>query len=236
MIGLSIDTDYFSYEDPSWDWGHNESNPIFSTPLIWYTRHALQDQDLFEKCNVKHADVHPSDLFEELEGFGFKFHRKTKIGCGWSHKFAYDFFKKYKPEHIINIDAHPDLWEYDIIDCATWGYHLKKELGIKYTWIAPKYTKSENTKKYKPRYWNSRLNKLGGEVGAVYICQSPAWVPPFNDTYFLDLLQQALHFCKHSKFDFDKGFIKREMPDNKDIEKSRMEYKKLLEKLKKNEK
>ena len=36
-IALSIDFDFFSYEDPMWDWGHRE-NSFFQGETMWWIR------------------------------------------------------------------------------------------------------------------------------------------------------------------------------------------------------
>ena len=232
MIGLSIDVDYFSYENLLWDWGHTESNPIYTTSAIWMIRH--QYQDLFEECDVKHADIHPASLFNRLIEDGFSFSRKTKIGCGWSHRYAYDFFKPYKLDRIINIDAHHDMWERDVIDCGSWGYHLQKETGVKFKWVCPKHIYKDLDLDDILKYQAISINEIrafAGKVGAIYICQSPVWLPPFNDEWYHFLIMAASGHCGRSNLTRNWGYVNRDMPSREEMERSRLECQEQIKQL-----
>lgn len=235
-IALSIDMDFFVREKIGWDWGHAEV-PIYMTDTVWLTRY--QQIDLYEETSYKHADLDPPEsLFVVLKQMGFIFTNKTVVGAGWSHKDAYDFFRRHKLDRVINLDAHHDCWDEKEtskdIDCGNWLRKLLEEKSnLKASWVQPKWFENGCSTKMAEAFYFDDLPKLKGEVSAIYMAQSPAWVPPHHDEQYQHLIWSACAMVNKVRLDYDGKIVNRKPPSKSKAQKMYYEYKETLEKFRK---
>jgi hypothetical protein len=195
--------------------------------------------DLLKETDIKYADCLPVDLPWLLESHGYKFNKKTLLGIGHSHKDAYNFFSKVKFDKLINFDAHHDYGypkgePHSILHCGNWVEHLEKIKTFDYTWVVPKWLSKPNDTDWvtcKSMDFKSFLKQKPGEVVAIYIAQSPAWVPPHFDRYIQGLAQICMDLCQ-KKFDQDLGTVKRTILTEKKIEKLYKDYHSQMDQLK----
>jgi hypothetical protein len=186
-IGLSIDFDYFCFENPIWDFGHGEVNALFKSSALWAARYL--HVDLNNEVTLDKADFNPADIIKELKLKGLNIIDGAKMGMADSHKYAYDFFNKYSNniDAIVNCDAHHDCWPYDPKnkpDCGNWLTALGKPVK----WIIPKWKNLEADEapsiaidKYT---WDAFQIDIPNIVTAAFICRSSAWVPPHLDAAY----------------------------------------------------
>lgn len=218
-IALSIDIDFFFRELYEWDFGHGEDNGIFSSEVIWDYRYSVFD--LLKESNVeKYADCLPADLFLNMIEKGFEF-KNVFIGAGYSHKNAYDFFKPFDFDTIINLDAHHDCLAGEKLHCGNWVLKLLQyNPKILYHWVYPKFLNATFGIKAPGEVFEKLpfkdLGRRAGQVVAIYIAQSPAWTPPHFDPYFFLLIEIAKMFSGRKEF-FDYKFVKRSSYSKKKI-------------------
>ena len=216
---VSIDLDFFCREKLEWDWGHSEDpegSTLFSI-TVYYN----------ETDPYIYADCLPSEFCDKLQIKGFVFNSKTKILASSSHKDAYLFFKNMKSKEIYNFDAHHDCGyaKYKLsnifeLDCENWAYNLNKNKNKSIITVYPKWRNINDEegpccKTKIIKFSDLELNNKK-EVEAVFISQSPAWVPSHFDNYFLDLVNII---CKKCKKKINFSYIKRKIIDEKEARK-----------------
>lgn len=202
-IALTVDVDFFFRELFEWDFGYSEDDSVFASDVVWGYRYSAFD--LLKESDVeKYADCIPSELFIKLLTRGFKF-RDASIGAGHSHKFAYDFFKPFDFDVLINLDAHHDCFASDkkgSLHCGNWVLKLlQSKPEVLYHWVYPAFLKKTFGIKA-PKEVSKKLslkelleeNKNEAQVVAIYIAQSPVWTPPHFDPYFFQLIEMAKMF------------------------------------------
>jgi len=231
-IALSIDTDFFFRELPIWDFSHNEENILLMNNVIWNIRYG--GIDFLTESSLDYADCHPNKLFNKLFNKGFNFNLSS-VGSGWSHSGAYSFFKSFEFNTLINIDAHHDCFSGKELHCGNWVLKLLEEKSdIKYHWVYPKFLKNTfgiSAPKSVHKVSFSKIDKLAGEVVAIYIAQSPAWIPPHFDKYFLNMVRSIKLFTDYNKTIDDK-YIKRKIFSSKQIKKVYAQYQSEFNRLK----
>ena len=182
--------------------------------------------DLYTETDIEtYADCHPAKFIYALEQKGFKITPNTLVGVGWSHKEAYDFFKGCKSKTIYNFDAHHDCGygPKKELDCGNWLEKLYKATKVKVIQVYPKWRDVKESKpqiKIKKQTFQS-INIKPIEVEALYLAQSPAWVPPHFDEHFLFMVSCISNRTKKQLIDYDKGYAQRKAPS---IEEARKVY------------
>lgn len=231
-IALSIDMDFFVREKPEWDFGHSET-ALFMGGVVWQSRYQMYD--LYRETSSMHADCKPQHFFDVLGMLGFVIGNDTKIGAGWSHKDAYNFFLLEDFDRIINLDAHHDCYEEgEELDCGNWLRKLLVRKGSSEgQWIYPRWLKHKDKTTFVDAYSFDYAAKLAGDVVAIYIAQSPAWVPPHHDIFYDAIIRDALMAAGKSKFDYDGKRVMREAPSKKEAAKWLKEYQCVMEKFRK---
>jgi hypothetical protein len=232
-VALSIDTDFFTRENPMWDFSHNET-ALYMNDMLWDIRYS--QINLHKETSLRYVDLRPELLFETLIRKGFTF-LKTKVGSGWSHKDAYRFFRKYDFDFVVNIDAHHDCGyhNFEEVACDNWIHFLKKaKPSLSGVWIYPKWLSDKDIngnpiEGFINQPFNN-INKFAGEVVVVYIAQSPAWVPPHHDNIYKELNNQVLRFAGKNFFDYDGGIVVRKKRNRSRDIKSFEAHQKVLEK------
>jgi hypothetical protein len=191
-LGLSIDFDYWSFEDPAWDFGHSEVNPLFKTSSMWAVRYL--HIDLIKETALDKTDFHPNEIIKQLKLKGLNIVNGITLAMADSHRHAYDFFSKNGAEidAILHIDAHHDCWPYEEKnkpDCGNWLTALGKEVN----WIIPKWKNIEadaapsiSINKY---LWDSFQLDIPNVIVAAFICRSSAWVPPHLDEVYAEFAE-----------------------------------------------
>lgn len=200
---LSIDFDYFFEEHPTDEWGHREA-PVFIR-TIWPIRAAnlyrvgidpVKDRGLFEP---------PVNLFDQMDALKWSFARKPKVAVAESHGSAFHEFEYDTDLHIVNVDAHHDLFyglPGKVPSCQDWLWHLVQAPGrvCKITIVYPKWRRDANHNGDAPPDESLEIFNLRGvPVEIVYgiknaprdlkferafIARSGAWVPPWLDDDF----------------------------------------------------
>lgn len=199
---ISIDFDFFTREQPEWDFGHREDFRPAMQDTIWHTRYGLID--LYSETDIaRYADLRPDKLFLELakRGLDFREGEKRRVMCADSHEHAYDFFWRSKARRLVNIDAHHDCWTATNgrrVKCDNWLTMLRYERANReYTSVYPKWKDIEADGPPQPLIGSPVRRPAGVRlvqwrnwapvsdvVGDIFICRSPAWVPPHHDTQF----------------------------------------------------
>ena len=192
-VGLSLDFDFFCYEDPSWDFGHTEISSIYQSSAVWALRYV--HYDLERLSNIDKADFYPLDIFNQLKDRNLTIMDNAIAGFADSHKHAYDFFASYGDDIdlIINIDAHHDCWYYDDnsnIDGANWLTALrKKAIWVYPSWKNPELDENPYCDIEKIR-WTDFDMKEENRVIAMFVCRSSAWVPPHYDVLYSKFVER----------------------------------------------
>jgi hypothetical protein len=234
---ISIDFDFFVREDLLWDFGHREE-PLFIDQVWNLARYPYID--LYEETDmITHADCLPIAFPYELSKRGFHFSRKTRIGVGWSHKFAYNFFRNAQSKTLFHFDAHHDCYtesgDANGITCGNWLIKLQDVKPLEtIIWVIPKwadngYTEAKasmNDRRAKDlkKLRFPEISNLPREVEAVYLAQSPAWVPPHHDEMFHFLRFSLCNFCKKKYIDVDDQFVQRKAPSKEEAKQMFLEY------------
>jgi hypothetical protein len=198
-VDLSIDFDFFSREDPMWDWGHAEggTSQLFLIDA-WMARYT--GADLWTDTDpALHADCLPEELFGQLRARNVRLLPSFtgRFGVAESHEEAFKFFRKGNspPDALLNIDAHHDAFcgIHGRVDCANWMRYL----ALEKRWAA----KTRIVQLY-PKWKDPALDGPPGmelethafrewagfnephRIRHVFICRSGAWVPPHLDETF----------------------------------------------------
>jgi len=230
---LSFDFDFFTREDPMWDWGHDENWHISLKEAIWYRRYAAID--LYKETNImKYADFHPLGTYNRLHRLGYCVSKKTGVLVGDSHTGAYHHFKKFdKPELILHFDAHHDCFKREQLDCGSWLYHLYPEVPV--VWVVPKWKEKDDLQKESIGRKNVRvitfeeIVTLGKcLITSAFIARSSDWVPPHHDIDFMAMLAE-IHL-KGIEVTFDKVY-ERKFPTESEAKNMYEENEKMKEEL-----
>lgn len=238
-IALTIDLDFFCREMPIWDWGHSElPDRVGIDDVIWMTRYSFPYFDLVAETDIKtHADCFPSQILYKLQEAGYNMNRKTRLGIGWSHSLAYDFFKDMEFDMLLNVDAHHDVFESSQLNCGSWIGKLHDLKPFDYKWVYPKWLESDTIRAIrKKKKFNfdiiglEKALKLRGDVVGIYIAQSPSWVPPHLNHHIDQLIMCSMLITKKEKIDVDEGLLVRRPVNFKEIAKLREQQRKLHEK------
>jgi hypothetical protein len=196
-IGLSIDFDFFCYEDPAWDLGHNEDEHT-SSNAVWMSRYL--HIDLQKECDIaSKADFEPIDVINRLDEKGIRILKNTPLGVADSHKYAYKYFQDMgnNLDLILNLDAHHDSWpmkdpDFDDsdVDCGNWVTALDlPTIWVHPNWADPKTLPDPISVKqsYAWKDFNFTDNNI---VMGIFLCRSSAWVPPHLDDEFGEMLHE----------------------------------------------
>jgi hypothetical protein len=207
-VWLSVDWDYFTREDPKWDWGHQE-DPLFYE-LIWKIRqHQFERQGLdivAETCPDRHAKPRPAIFWEALKTLGFDLSCVDFVGISNSHSNAYQTFRERsaKSVKLYNFDAHHDLGYkgeeldgdagFGRVNAENWLgmlYLLKPSLRAEIVYPAWKGLVEWKQAAFHPmmkRFARPRVFDVlpvsRRYVEVIHICKSSAWTPPWHDGAF----------------------------------------------------
>lgn len=227
-IALTIDLDFFCRELIEWDWGHSEApDRIGIDDVIWFTRYTSPYFDIYQETDIEtYADCSPKDLLHKLKKAGYNISRRTKLGAGWSHSYAFNFFRNLDFDMLVNIDAHHDTFEADSVNCGSWISKLHEIKSFDYKWVYPRWLDQKHVERTRQRQRQNQIFKFGvinlmnalklsGNVVGLYIAQSPSWVPPHLNDYIDDLVNSSLLISTKNKFDADDGLLIRQKVDHK---------------------
>jgi hypothetical protein len=225
-IALSIDFDFFVFEDPKWDFGHRES-PLFMESMMWCVRVISMMMatgiNLVDETSLSRADFHPSNLFHVLKDVGFNFDKIAQFTISDSHTLAYTAFQRLPyGTRIINLDAHHDLGYLEAklmrqkhkkgyVYCDDWLYNLLRQRpDLELNQVYPNWKGMMELEGHNRHWERSRIKKqvkfnkyskefmsgISGEVTSIHICKSSAWVPAWHDNEFTNMVQ-----CVESELD-----------------------------------
>jgi hypothetical protein len=192
-IALSIDFDFFSAEDPTWDFGHTENSAMYQSSAIWAMRYL--HIDLEKEASIDKADFYPLDILKELKKKNLNLMDTAHVGLADSHKYALDFFSPNLSEIdlIVNIDAHHDCWPYENgekIDCGNW----LTAIGKKTTWVYPKWKDPmidvDPAININAVTWKDFKIEEPNNVVSIFVCRSSAWVPPHFDNLYARFVEK----------------------------------------------
>ena len=229
---LSVDMDWFCREEPDWDWGHSETNPMLMSDVIWLTRY--QSLDLYAETDLdKYADLWPHMLLAKLRSFGFMIDKNTSIGASWTHADALAFFKEtsWRGRKLFNFDAHHDLFNRDEkVDCGNWVWHVMRSGYVREAcWVLPKWLSPMAYDKPVATVKRAGLADLFQSprvhVESIFIAQSPAWVPPHFDKHFEHLCRQLMNLCKKPMW--GGKFVQRTAPSREEAQEMLKQWEKL---------
>jgi len=231
-IALSIDFDFFSFENPEWDLGHSENAAIMSSPILWTARYL--HIDLQKECDIgSKADFPPTDIINRLDEKGIRIPKNTNLAVADSHKHVYKYFNSMRNDIdlILNLDAHHDSWpiptgfKVEEVDCGNWVTALGIEnLWVYPTWKDPKVMPEPISvnHSYAWKDFNFVDNNI---VMGVFLCRSSAWVPPHLDEEFGEMLHELSKELYPSYLEYPKI---RQGIDYKILAKERRKMQKLL--------
>lgn len=242
---ISLDFDFFVREDPMWDWGHNENQPLFLLTL-WGVRYT--EKNLYEECNpAAHANFMPEDAIIRLIDMGFTFKKKPLLYVAESHKDIYEVMRGLKRSEVYHFDAHHDLYDDGDRDlnCGNWGRKaIEQGLVEKYIWVAPDWGKEFDMmdledigqKEIKGYYYNEFLKERKKskpiDIDAIFVCRSGAWVPPHLDGDFLKMTKGLSCFSQKTKIIGNIIDRKDYAPTKEKAAKAYRDYQKIVKKLK----
>jgi len=116
-VWLSIDFDFFVYEDPSWEFGHSETQlGIDKAWTIRLAQHRIHKVDLLKEMTLRKAKPTPGAFWKTLQKLGYRFDKTKSVSVADSHKWAYHALRRRKGEpktsetRIVHFDAHHDLF------------------------------------------------------------------------------------------------------------------------------
>jgi len=183
---LSVDWDFFVPEKIEWDVGHREA--LFFLKALWATRLWLYDEmktdgreGLFWRWVSSWADLSGACLV-----------------VSDSHCFAYDVTTE--AQRVILVDAHHDCWDAERpgeVACHNWArVWLEQRRNRRMVWVHPGAERIENCPL--PDDLNSRVKLTTMEagrlpkvkLGAVHICRSGCWTPPWLDEAFIRFVSE----------------------------------------------
>jgi hypothetical protein len=209
---ISLDFDFWMEmpESENYDWSMREV-PFF-LDHIWMIRAMdafARGVDLREQCNLPKDEPSPVEFSQLLIDHKLKV-RKDTVAISESHMVAYKWFSRLKDLHIIHIDAHHDFGYVEgmrELNCDNWvKYLVDKGKVKKITLIYPKW-RLRQTNEWEGGGKES-AEKLGVDVDVCYglkeslphnlkirkmfICRSGAWVPPWMDKYFMNIIHNLM--------------------------------------------
>ena len=203
---LSIDWDYFIQIQKE-NWGSYIENKKNLMDL-WYKRF-LQAKAQGRNIQNSYRLSSGVDIFWEKIRRFFRFDKDVKAYVSDSHSLSYDIAANHGLRTVYLFDSHSDLGYGGTsslnfeINCANWLGKLFKDNRIDeaniiyspFTAEKPEYFKAMNSI-YRIRYLSPDDLAAGIDVGAVHICRSGAWTPPWLDKRFE-------HFIKSSGLPFN---------------------------------
>lgn len=200
---ISVDWDFFVFEDPAWDIQHRES--IVYIQHLWAYRYHLIDR---MKTNGNEIG-----FWEGLKKqFGAAKLRHIPIYVSESHSFAISVCQLHKPEMVISFDTHHDLWpldgQKDSVFCHNWlRAYLKGSKRSKAIWVYPKHSiglfkmpsdKIAQRCLRRPDPYRFKADEI--EIEAIHICRSGAWTPPWLDKQFVGFVSEAELLTRFSPY------------------------------------
>ena len=205
-ILLSIDLDFFSFEDPYWDLAHREG---MLPEVLWAIRlmsTAMSGINLVKETSFDKADFHPLKTLEVLREAGWQVSSDCKISLSDSHMYAFPAWDSLTNCRIVNFDAHHDLgyasrqdmrkrWKSKRIQCEDWlWFYLRRHVHTDAVNIFPSWKpggdwpdhphwdgSSVGRRVRGAQFSHELLEALAGEVVAIHIARSDAWLPPWHD-------------------------------------------------------
>lgn len=205
-ILLSIDADFFSFEDFMWDWAHKEG---MHPEVLWAIRlisTAMSGVDLVHETRLEKADFHPLKTLAVLREAGWQFSEHCQVTVSDSHMYAFPAFKSLAHARIVNIDAHHDLGyaskqiiqkrlKFGQLQCEDWlWFLLRAHVHMDAVTLYPNWkpggdwperphwkgTSIEGRAQYR-MFSMEALRELAGRVMHIHIARSQAWLPPWHD-------------------------------------------------------
>ncbi len=191
---LSVDWDYFVYTNKN-NWGsYLESKR--SLLDLWYKRF-IQEKAMGRDIRKSfHLSSEMNTFWESIKKH-FQFTDEVKVHVSDSHALSYDIAIESDCKTVCLFDSHADLGYGGIsslnfeVNCSNWLGKLLKEGHVKeavifystHTKEKPEFFKQMNSI-FNIKYCN--LDDLDKEykVGAIHICRSGAWTPPWLDMKF----------------------------------------------------
>jgi len=212
---ISVDFDFFIYEDPSWDWGHSDALAHIDD-LLWNARY--QERDLHTETSIlRHADFIPSRLVMRLQrlGFDLSYRPDRLVGVADSHGYIIPFIANGRLKRasepvvdlVVNIDAHHDCWTFNgRVECDSWMTLLRHEwprtrfVHLYPQWKSPELdgpAQRDATRLNEASPHNLDITTFAKwpgprqpfDVTHVFVCRSSPWVPPHHDPDFLELVK-----------------------------------------------
>ena len=167
------------------------------------------------ETSLDRADFHPLKTIELLKSYGWQFSPNCQLTVSDSHMHAAPAFFSLPNCRIVNFDAHHDLGYRDVVEmrrrwksktcqCEDWLWFLLKLFqGMEAVQIYPSWKDPELDWPDEPHWRGTALAKrvwaqsyspellqaLAGNVIAVHIARSSAWVPPWHDHVVADLIE-----------------------------------------------
>lgn len=235
-VDLSLDFDFFAREDPRWDWGHDDRNPLYDQ-VAWNLRY--ENQNLWEECApARHADFLPGQLVAALLSKNVHFPPAARVGIADSHRYAYGFFREAPggpPAFFLQLDAHHDCFglldhrgELGALTSGNWLQHLLHHWrglpGSAVLQMYPKWKDSDEWGRANPtddgrRPVEYHWSKWAGfanpvRVRNVFLCRSGTWVPPHLDAQFNELVRVLQATITAQQFKVLQPITKRTAPDS----------------------
>jgi len=181
---ITVDWDYFISEPLQADWSHKECafflNDIWAFRAMW-------------KETVKARD-HYIHFWEDLSS---RFDLNCPVYVSDSHAMAMEIAIRSNSTHVLNFDAHHDLWplhdrEINSVQCDDWATAFC-EIGMGYYWMRPDGIELQlDLPKDRPDdcFLNIWPSVPKDSVVAIHICRSGCWTPPWCDADFILFVEQ----------------------------------------------
>ena len=121
------------------------------------------------------------------------------------------------------------------LNCGNWAYKLNKEKQILIQQVYPKWKNKEDENKplCKVKFYKFKDLKFNFEkVEAIFLAQSPAWVPPHFDKDFVKLVTEVEFACSKG-IDFNKPIIVRKLTSKTRAKNLLSQFKQTLGKIRK---
>lgn len=232
IVDLSIDFDFFVREDPWWDWGHDERMHVFMEQA-WKMRYrnglvGLGPDVVKETDPATHADFLPLKLPEQLMAKNMVLSSRRAVRVADSHVHAYEMLtasaqRGGKPDVLLNIDAHHDVFSTGPLNCGNWLVHYAQRVpGVRMVQLYPEWKWRDNydgpgkLPALELRSFKSFSFPTPVVVRDIFLCRSGSWVPPHLDDQFKWM---ALRFAKGAmSYGFAGDLPEREQPDYATLE------------------
>jgi len=191
---LSIDWDYF-IQIQTENWGSYTESKKNLTDL-WYKRFFQAKAQGRNIQNSFRLSPEVDTFWEKIKRF-FHFGNGTKTYVSDSHSLSYSIAESHGLMTVYLFDSHADLGYGGIsslnfeINCANWLGKLFRDDRIDeaniiyspFTTEKPEFFRAMNNT-FNVRYLSFDDLSSGIDVGAVHICRSGAWTPPWLDERF----------------------------------------------------